>query len=107
MSEVKIRVVYIPYERYNVTAPAIGHIKADSLKEAVIKMLSKVRVYIDEDSIVEEEQALGRSFTAQEIINAILGLNGDGCDYIASIQNEDTGEEYLKEEDVILNEWYI
>lgn len=107
MSKVKIMVVYLPYERYTPTDPVIGHIEADSLKEAVIKMLSRVDVYVDEEILAEQEQTAGRSFTAQEIIDNIRTLNGDGCDYIVFIKNEETGEVYLQGDDSPLLEWYL
>ena len=106
MATVRLKVVYEPYQRYEPGAPCVGHITADSFREALIKMLSRVRMYTDEDSIQEREEELDREMTPEEIINQLKIENGDGCDYIFSLSNEDTGEEYISETPGF-DEWFI
>ena len=106
MGTIKIRVVYIPYARYVDTATVIGHISAESFREAIIKMLGKIGMYADEDTVLEREQELGRELNQEELIDMLQAENGDGCDFIISIMNEDTGEKYL-EADPGLEEWTI
>ena len=95
MENIKIRVVYIPYMRYEEGPVTNGHITAKSFREAILAMLEKVRMYADEESILEREEELGRQLDQDELMDIIASENGDGCDYIASIMNEDTHEEYL------------
>lgn len=106
MDKIKIRIVYIPYARYIETATVIGHITADSFRDAIIKMLDKLRMYDDEDTILKREEKLGREMTQQELIDMLIEQNGDGCDFIISIMNETTGEKYLNT-DPGLEEWTI
>lgn len=102
----KIKVVYIPYSRYEETAPKIGHITADSFREAIIKMLGKVLMYTEEETILEREEELGREMTQEELIDMLQAENGDGCDFITALINEDTDEVYL-EADSGFEEWSI
>jgi hypothetical protein len=106
MSKMKIRVVYIPYARYIETGVAIGHITAKSFRDAIIKMLSRVNMYQDKMSIMEREDELGRKLTQEELIDLLVAENGDGCDYIVSIMNEDTEEVYMSAQPG-LDEWSI
>lgn len=106
MEDIRIKVVYIRYTRYCEGPTVIGHVTAKSFREAIIKMLSKVGMYDDEDTILEREEELGREMTQDELINLLNGQNGDGCDFIVSLMNEDTGEEYLGA-DPGLEEWSI
>lgn len=106
MEEIKIRVVYIPYARYVETATVIGHITAASFRDAIIKLLGKIGMYADEDTILDREEELGREMTQTELLDMLQAENGDGCDYIVSITDEDTGEKYL-ETYPGLEEWSI
>lgn len=107
MSTIKLRVVYTPYERYQETAPHIGHITATSFREAVLKMLTKVHMYMDKESVEEQEEELGRQLTQEEIIDLLVSENGDGCDCIHSLTNETTGEEYMEDTEPCFEEWEI
>ena len=107
MSDIKLRVLYEPYPRYEVTVPKLGHITAKSFREAIIKMLSNVRMYDDEESILEREEELGRQMTQEELIDMLVSQNGDGCDYIIALENEDTKERYIDSDDVGFEEWSI
>ena len=107
MSAIKLKVLYEPYQRYEPGCPCIGHIKAGSFRQAVIKMLSRVKMYADEESILETEERLGRKMTQDEMIEMLYAENGDGCDYIISLVNEVTGEVYMDSENLGFEEWSI
>lgn len=106
MEDTKIKVVYERYARHENLAPAIGHITAPTLREAIIKMLSKIGMYLDEEGIQEKEEELGREMTQEELIDELYMQNGDGCDYILSLTNEVTGEVYMESEEGF-EEWTI
>ena len=102
---IKLRVVYIPYVRYEGLNVCIGHIKASTLRSALLEMLNRINLYWDEESILElEEMEYQREITADEIIEVIQEYNGDGCDTIISILDEDTKQEYMKDNE--FEEWY-
>lgn len=107
MGNIKIRVLYDPYRRYENVPPMIGHISAESFRQAIIKMLDKVNMYDDEYSILEREEELGRQMTQQELIEMLESQNGDGCDYIISLINETTGEVYMDCKELGFEEWSI
>ena len=106
MDNIKLKVVYEPYERFNQCGPKIGHITAPTFREAIIKMLSKVGMCLEEETLLEKEEELGREMTKEELIEALVEENGDGCDYIFSLTNETTGETYI-EADEGFEEWSI
>ena len=105
MNSIKLKVVYEPYQRYQPACPRIGHITAKSFRQAVIKMLSRVRMYADEEVILEREEQLGREMTQEEMIEMLYAENGDGCDFIFSLTNETTGEVYMDCPDFGFEEW--
>lgn len=106
MDNIKLKVLYVPYKRYEDCAPCIGHITGDSFSQAIVKMLDRVRMYTDGEEILEREQELGRELTQEEIIELLVGQNGDGCDYIVCLENEVTGEKYI-DEDTGYEEWHM
>lgn len=104
---IKLRVVYLPYERYEDGNVNIGHIKAPTLRSALLEMLNRVNLYLDEESILEIEEEYGRELTADEIIREIQEQNGDGCDTILSILDENTKQEYINSQWIPkFKEWY-
>lgn len=107
MNTVKLKVVYEPYERYEMSSPKIGHITAPTFREAIIKMLSRVSMYLDKESIEEQEKELGRELTQEELIDQLTSQNGDGCDYIFLLRSEITGEVYIKEFYSPFEEWEL
>lgn len=107
MSAIKLRVLYERYRRYEPMCPCIGHITSDSFRQAIIKMLSKVSMYANEEVILEREEQLGREMTQQEIIDMLYSENSDGCDYIISLTNEVTGEVYMDGSNFGFEEWSI
>ena len=107
MKPIRLKVVYEPYQRYEPSAPCVGHITANSFREAIIKMLDRVRMYLDPETIQEYEEEQGREMTQEELIRRLEMENGDGCDYIFSLSNEDSGEEYMSVDTPTFEEWYI
>lgn len=104
----KIRIHYTPYERYSDCSPVIGHVIAPTVEEALFKALEKkINVYTWEGFQKEFEEDLGRKATVEDIIKKIEDCNGDGCDYVHSIVNEETGEEIFKAGDVEFEEWTL
>lgn len=99
MDNIKLKVVYEHYARGESSTVAIGHITAPTFREAIIKMLSVIGMYLDEEGIKEREEELGREMTQEELIDELAMQNGDGCDYIMSLINETTGEIYMEAED--------
>ena len=89
----RIKVVYQRYERYQETPINEGYITAPNLRTAILTLLDKIRMYTDSEEILELEKERGRKFTAEQIIDEfIVPYNGDGCDFVFNIKNEDTGE---------------
>lgn len=107
MSQIKLKVIYIPYRRYEDVLPNIGHITANSFREAIIKMLSIVGMYSDKNTIEAHEQEIGREMTQEELVDMLESENGDGCDFIITLMNETTGEEYIAQTEFGLGEWTI
>ena len=89
----RIKVVYQRYERYQETPISEGHITAPDLRTAILALLDKIRMYADSEVISELEEDNGTKWTAEELIaNFISPVNGDGCDFVFNITNEETGE---------------
>lgn len=107
MNEIKLKVIYVPYRRYEDAAPNIGHITASSFREAIVKMLTKVRMYADKVTIEEYEKELGRQMTQNELVDMLYAENGDGCDFIVALTNETTGESYMAATEFGFEEWTI
>lgn len=104
----KIRILYTPYERYEDVPPIIGHVIAPTLEEALFKALeNKVNIYTGHGFKDDMEEELGRPATAEDILNHIKSMNGDGCDYIHSILNEETGEELMEGDAYVAQEWTL
>lgn len=94
LGSVHLTVVYETYERYEQGSTNILHITAGSVREALDKMLQRVGLYVD--SLEELEEGAGYEMTIEDIMKYIDETSGDGCDFIFSIKNDDTGEEYRK-----------
>lgn len=81
---VKLAVVYETY-------PEGGLVKStfsgETEKDALLEMLETVYMYLS----AEEAEEL----TVNEIIEEITCQNGDGCDFIYSIENVTDGKTYL------------
>lgn len=89
----RIKVIYQRYERYRETTISEGHITAPDLRTAILALLDNIGMYVDSEEILELEEENGKKWTAEELIdNFILSVNGDGCDCVFNITNEETGE---------------
>lgn len=89
----KIKVTYQRYERYQETPISEGHITAPDLRTAILALLDEIGMYVDSEEVLELEEENGKKWTAEELIdNFISSVNGDGCDFVFNIKNEETGE---------------
>ena len=89
----KIKVTYQRYERFQETPISEGHITAPDLRTAILALLDKIGMYVDSEDVLEQEEENGKKWTAEELIdNFICSVNGDGCDVVLNIKNEETGE---------------
>ena len=89
----RIKVVYQRYARYRETTISEGHITAPDLRTAILALLDKIGMYADSEVVLELEEENGKKWTAEELIDKfICSVNGDGCDLVFNIKNEETGE---------------
>ena len=89
----RIKVIYQRYERYQETPISEGHITAPDLRTAILALLDRIGMYVHSEDVLEVEEASGKKWTAEELIdNFICSVNGDGCDLVFNIKNEETGE---------------
>lgn len=90
---VRIKVVYQRYERYQETPISEGHITAPDLRTAILALLDRIGMYADSEEILALEEENGKKWTAEELIDKFISrVNGDGCDFVFNITNEETGE---------------
>lgn len=89
----RIKVVYQRYARYRETTISEGHITAPDLRTAILALLDNIGMYADSEDVLEQEEENGKKWTAEELIdNFICSVNGDGCDLVFNIKDEETGE---------------
>ena len=89
----RIKVVYQRYERYQETPISEGHITAPDLRTAILALLDRIGMYVHSEDALEAEDASGKKWTAAALLdNFICSVNGDGCDVVCNIKNEETGE---------------
>ena len=89
----RIKVVYQQYERYQETPICEGRITALDLRTAILALLDKIGMYVDSEDVLEQEEENGKKWTAEELIDKFISqVNGDGCDFVFNITNEETGE---------------
>ena len=89
----RIKVVYQRYERYQETPISEGHITAPDLRTAILALLDRIGMYVHSEDVLEVEEESGKKWTAEELIdNFICSVNGDGCDLVFNIKDEETGE---------------
>lgn len=89
----KIKVTYQRYERYRETLISEGRITAPDLRTAILALLDKIGMYVESEDVLALEEENGKKWTAEELIdNFISSVNGDGCDLVLNIKNEETGE---------------
>lgn len=89
----RIKVLYQTYTRYQEMPISEGHITAPDLRTAILALLDKIGMYVDSEAVLEQEEENGKKWTAEELIDKfICSVNGDGCDLVFNITNEETGE---------------
>ena len=89
----KIKVTYQRYERYQETPICEGHITSPDLRTAILALLDRIGMYVDSEDVLEQEEENGKKWTAEELIDKFISrVNGDGCDFVFNITNEETGE---------------
>ncbi len=103
LSKTHITVVLEEYRRFEEGLIRVLHIAGKNIKDALDIMFRNVHLYTG--SVDELEEEYDRSFTVSDILKCIEDQNGDGCDSILFIRNDDTGEviydtEFFKEEDI-------
>lgn len=90
---IRIKVVYQRYERYQETPISEGHITAPDLRTAILALLDRIGMYADSEEILALEEEDGKKWIAEELIDKFISqVNGDGCDFVFNITNEETGE---------------
>ena len=90
---VRIKVLYQTYTRYQEMPISEGHITAPDLRTAILALLDRIGMYADSEVVLELEEENGKKWTAEELIDKfICSVNGDGCDFVFNIKNEETGE---------------
>lgn len=90
---VRIKVLYQTYTRYQEMPISEGHITAPDLRTAILALLDRIGMYADSEVVLELEEENGKKWTAEELIDKfICSVNGDGCDLVFNIKNEETGE---------------
>ena len=65
----------------------------DNLLDALETLTTKIDLYLYPEEIEE------KGMTADDVIDNIIATNGDGCAWIALLQNKTTGEIYIDETD--------
>ena len=89
----RIKVLYQTYTRYQEMPISEGHITAPDLRTAILALLGRIGMYVHSEDVLEVEDESGKKWTAEELIdNFICSVNGDGCDLVFNIKNEETGE---------------
>lgn len=91
-NKVTLFCTFEPYERY-VSRSGLKKLKASGKDylEAISKLTDKMGLYIDSDRIEED------GMTFDEVIDSIEMSNGDGCDYIVELK-DNQGNVYIQAE---------
>lgn len=86
-NKVTLEVKFEVYGRYGDGGEIItAKVSGKDLRHALMRMVDKMRLYIDSDDIKE------RNLTAEQILDSISESNGDGCDMIYLLKNLTTNE---------------
>ena len=83
--------MYQPYDRYEGTSIKKAIVSAPTVREALAKMADNMRLYIDGDDILDEEEYPD----IDDIIDRIV--DSDGCDYIYLLKNMTDNEVYIQD----------
>ena len=81
----RYKVVYEPYERYTSSGVKEAQFTAPTLYDALCKLCDNMLLYLDREQIEEEQM------TAEDIVDYISSMNGDGCDFIFKFENLSNG----------------
>lgn len=90
-AKVKLQVTYEPYERFTRSGVKTAKVSGDDLLSALKKMCDNMTLYLDSESIEEDDMS------AEEVIDSIGRSNGDGCDFIYSIKDLTNGKALFDE----------
>ena len=86
-NKVTLEVKFEVYGRYGDGGEIItAKVSGKDLRHALMRMVDKMRLYIDSDDIKE------KNLTAEQILDSISESNGDGCDMIYLLKNLTTNE---------------
>lgn len=91
--KVTLTIQYYPYERHISTPLTRARVSGPNLLEALKNLVDKVGMYLDREQIEDEEMS------PEDIIQYLMMVNGDGCDYITELKNASTGEILIEAED--------
>lgn len=91
--KVTLTIQYYPYERHISTPLTRAKVSGPNLLEALKNLVDKVGMYLDREQIEDEEMS------PEDIIQYLMMVNGDGCDYITELKNASTGEILIEAED--------
>lgn len=92
MSKVILNCVYEIYDRCYDSALERVYISGPTVRACLFKLLDVVDSWATVDDILETEEENGEKFTTSELLEYIEERNGDGCDYIAYIADDVSGE---------------
>jgi hypothetical protein len=96
---VKLKLIAETYGRYGDGGKiVIRKASAPTLKEALLKIIDKVNLYIDSDSIKEEEEDEKREISCEEIIERMDDC--DGCDFVLKLEDTESKKVYIENEEV-------
>lgn len=88
---VKLKVTFEPYTRFGSNGVKTATVSGVDLLDALKKMCDRMQLYIDSNDIEDDDMS------AEDVIGSLKGSNGDGCDYILSLTNLTTGDNYISE----------
>ena len=89
MNGTRIRVVYQPYELYEMMCE--GVIEAPNLRTALLIMLDKVAMYHNLEDVLKEEKERNRKYSAKQLLKKFVEpVNGQRCDLIYLIKDDIT-----------------
>ena len=92
VSNARLECIYEKYERYGGGDFRRIFVSGSDMRICLIKLLDIVGLYSDPDSILEEEEEIGRKLTSDEILSKIEDQSGDGADFILCLKDDITGE---------------
>lgn len=93
----KYRIVYEKYLRYNQGPLKTNIFEANSDIEAIIKVIDNCGYgYYDENDCELGDDDFIMPTNLEEVLEILSNSNGDGCDYVFTIQNITTNQTLLE-----------